>query len=112
MLGHVHQVATEAAHARYRDLPPLPTERVLAGWIRAIRFEDGGGDVGLYCHGAGWPDQRWEVGCDLGSPGNEPWPGAPHIEYVPEYGTREYKRFDATAAARRLLSEARAAGFR
>jgi hypothetical protein len=104
-LGTINAAAVDATAARYRSLPPLPTLQELAGWLRELNrnLEDGGCEVYLYCQGAGWPDAEWKA-----DNGKLDWPGADHCELVPGEG----RRFDPTAAARRLLSEARLAGFR
>ncbi len=109
-LATVNAAATEATASRYRNLPRLPTWQVLAGWLRELNrnLQDGGCPVSLYCQGAGWPDAEWRA--NNGNEGlvSDRWPGADHWEEVPGDG----KPFDAAAAARRLLSEARLAGFR
>lgn len=99
----------EAVTSRYKSLPPLPDLPTVTSWLRELgrNLEDGGADVRLYCEGASWADARWEVGCNWTGMQDD-WPGPRHNEHVPEGG----KRFDAVAAARRLLSEARQAGFR
>ncbi len=94
----------ESAHVRYRDLPPLPHWLVVTRWLRELnRKLDGPDTVKLYVHQAGWPDARWWAD---GS--KHDWPGSDHSEELPGDG----RPFDAPAAARRLLSEARTAGFR
>ncbi len=103
-LATVNAAATEATASRYRNLPRLPTWQELTAALReANRCQDGPDTVWLYCHGAGWPDAAWSVGAH-----RHDWPAADHAEEVPGDG----KPFDAAAAARRLLSEARLAGFR
>jgi len=85
-------------------LPPLPSLNELRDCLRELNLhQDGPDTVWLFCHGAGWPDASWCIG---GWPHD--WPHAEHAEEVPGDG----KPFDAVAAARRLLSEARAAGHR
>lgn len=105
----LNRIARDAAAARYKSLPPLPTQQELTRTLRELNanLEDGGCDVMLYCEGAGWPDQHWEASTQNDGPG-ERWPGSMHQESVPGEG----KPFDAAAAARRLLSEARLAGFK
>jgi hypothetical protein len=100
-----HAAAIAATADRYKKLPGLPTERDLGKQLRQLNanLEDGGADVWLYCQGANWPDAAWVLGCDPCD-----WPRANRTEYVPGEG----KPFDSAAAARRLLSEARVAGFR
>jgi hypothetical protein len=96
--------AKQAVAARYKSLPLLPDLLTLREWLRDLNIHgDGPGTVWLYCYEAGWPDARW---CLDSSPHD--WPHAEHSEDMPGDG----KPFDATAAARRLLAEARLAGFR
>lgn len=104
----INEAFREAAHVRYRDLPALPHWRELTKTLHELNrnLEDGACTVTLYCEGAGWPDARWVVSNQNGGP--EPWPGASHSEEVPGDG----KPFRAVGAARRLLSEARSAGFK
>jgi hypothetical protein len=103
-LGTVNQAAKAATLARYGTLPPLPSHRDLTTALRQlnVNLQDGGTSVQLYCEGAGWPDAEWTTGCEPSD-----WPGSKHSEDVPGEG----KTFDASAAATRLLSEARQAGF-
>jgi hypothetical protein len=83
-------------------LPPLPDLPTLTRWLRlANRYQDGPGPVLLCCIED--PNYQWIVafesfGCD----------GAEHTEEIPG----DDKPFDAVAAARRLLAEARLAGFK
>lgn len=104
------RVMREAATSRYKTLPPLPTIQELTKSLRTVNdaLEDGGCELWLYCQGAGWPDARWIVDSQPGGGGDNGWPGSPHFEWVPGNGSS----FDASAAARRLLAEARLAGFR
>jgi hypothetical protein len=84
-------------------LPPLPDLATLARLLRlSNRYCDGPATFALYCHMAGSPEVEWVIGvpCD--------WPHADHVEGLPG----DDKPFDAVAAARRLLAEARLAGFR
>lgn len=107
--------ATLEAVARYKHLPPLPDVTTLAVWLREVNqgfahIDGGPGEVWLYCQGAGYPDATWTLGTGKGRHSDDPWPGPDHYELVP--GDTRRHRFDAVAAARRLLSEARSAGFR
>jgi hypothetical protein len=101
----INAATTAATVATYGKLPALPILQELAGWLRELNrtLQDGGCDVWLYCQGAGYPDAGWRA-----DNGKHDWPGSDHCEVVPGEG----KPFDATAAARRLLSEARCAGFK
>lgn len=98
------------AVARYKHLPPLPDVTTLAIWLREVNEAyahpiAGPSEVWLVCESAGYPDASWRL---LSS--RDDWPGPDHCELVP--GDTRRHRFDAVAAARRLLSEARSAGFR
>lgn len=106
----INAATTAATLATYRDLPALPFLQELAGWLRELNrnLQDGGCDVWLYCQGAGYPDAKWRADNGNLAPARDRWPGPDHCEVVPGEG----KPFDATAAARRLLSEARLAGFK
>ncbi len=113
----VSRATTEAIATRYANLPPLPDLPQVTSWLRQLNESaehplSGPIDVWLYCHSAGWPDATWTVGpgparyADTG----DVWPGPDHSEHVP--GDTRRRKFDAVAVARRLLSEARSAGFK
>ena len=104
----ITEAAIKATSDRYKRLPPLPDQNTLRGWLVELNqnLRDGACTVWLYCEGANWPDAHWVVSNQNDPP--DPWPGSDHGELVPGDG----KRFDATAAARRLLFHAQLAGFR
>jgi hypothetical protein len=103
-LRTINEAAKTATASRYKYLPALPSQLTLVGWLRELNANlDGPDTIRLYCESAGWVEATWS----LGDPGKQ-WPSAPHSEELPGDG----KPFDAPAAARRLLSEARQAGFR
>jgi len=113
----VNQAMSNAVASRPK-LPPLPDVRELTSMLldysRALEPGESF-ETWLYCEGYSWPDAHWVLGCDQGrwdlSSSNiyqDGWPHAAHHEMVPGGGVR----FDAVAAARRLLAEARLAGFR
>lgn len=96
--------ARQATIARYTGLPPLPDLRSLTTWLR---------NVNSHCDGPG----RFYLQCNTSLPTGEAWfiglePGAlPHVDH-PEELPGDGKRFDAVAAARRMLAEGRSSGFR
>lgn len=108
-IGTINAALT-ASVARRQTIPALPDLRTLATGLRELNanYEDGGAEVWLYCQGAGWPDAHWVADHGNLAPAADRWPGSDHFEWLPGEG----KPFDSTAAARRLLSEARLAGFK
>lgn len=102
----INRVAVAAA-LRAKEIPPLPHWRIVSGWFNQLNrsLEIGGGDFYLYCDGAGYPDAHWTLGCDPCD-----WPHADHSEHVP--GDVKPGRFNPAGATRRLLAEARLAGFK
>lgn len=96
-------------------LPPLPNWVAVARWLRELNAnQDGPDTIWLYCDGAGYPGAQWTVGNDRWLRDGQPtiardhWPSSSHSEEVPG----DDAPFDAAAAARRLVSEARSAGFK
>ena len=86
-------------------LPPLPDLPTLTSMLRRLNsVQDGPGSIMLALVHSGYPDAHWVMGTldDRG------YPHVDHFEELPGDG----KPFDAVAAARRLLAEARLAGFR
>jgi hypothetical protein len=83
------------------DLPSLRevTEMIRSTYAAFLHPECGGGIVYLTCVCAGYDDAHWSLECFP-----EDWPHTQHGESVPGMPS---PRFDAVAAARRLLSAAK-----
>lgn len=107
--GLIQASIVSACKSTYGKLPPLPSQWRLRGMLSQLNADlvDGGIPASLYCQDAGEPGQRWRADDQNDGPGNR-WPGPEHSEEIPGDG----KPFDAMAASRRLLYEARQAGFK
>ena len=95
----------------YNELPSLPRWNILVAQLKLIHagLGEGGADVWLYCQDARYPQARWVIGYpELTDRKGECWPHPEHKEHVPAAA----EPFDYTAAAKRLVSWARLAGFK